>query len=139
MSTEFCINLALRKSSRLVTQFYNERLAGVGLKVGQFSILRAVDFQKETSNKELQGILVIDQTTLTRNLKLLVRDEILQLKLSPSDGRIKMISLTRKGKALYEEALPIWKKAQKDICKKMGKGEAEHILGLADQLVKALA
>ncbi len=74
MDNNLCFNLAMRKSSRLITQFYQERLSKIDLKIGQFSILRAVKFKKETSNKELQSILVLDQTTLTRNLKPLIRD-----------------------------------------------------------------
>ena len=79
MDNHHCFQLAIRKSSRLITQFYQERLSGVGLKVGQFSILRAVNFRKQTSNKELQTILELDQTTLTRNLKPLIRDGYLTL------------------------------------------------------------
>jgi hypothetical protein len=51
MDNPHCFNLAMRKSSRLITQFYQERLSKTGLKVGQFSILRAVSFSKETTNQ----------------------------------------------------------------------------------------
>ena len=139
MQTDYCFNLAMRKSSRLMTQFYNERLSTLGLKVGQFSILRAVDVRKQTTNKELQGILVSDQTTLTRNLKPLFRDELLRLTTNPADGRVKLISLTPKGRALYKKALPVWKSTQKDISKMLGEAEAGKILSLSDSIVKTLA
>jgi DNA-binding MarR family transcriptional regulator len=139
MNTDFCFNLAMRKSSRLITQFYEERLKRVGLKVGQFSILRAVHFKRETTNKELQNILVLDQTTLTRNLKPLFRDGYLQTSSDPNDGRLKTISLTPSGKDLYEQALPIWQKAQQDIVHKLGQQQAEQIHELADQFMKVLS
>jgi DNA-binding MarR family transcriptional regulator len=129
----------MRKSSRLITQFYEDRLSAVGLKSGQFSILKAVNFLKQTSNKELQGILVIDQTTLSRNLKPLFRDGYLQLSPDSNDARIKLISLTTQGQNLYEKADPIWQKAQKDLEKKLGTEEVKNILTLADSFVKALA
>ena len=138
MNTDHCFNLAMRKSSRLITQFYEERLKQVGLKVGQFSILRAVHFTNETTNKELQQILVLDQTTLTRNLKPLFRDMYLQTSADPNDGRLKTISLTTEGKALYEKALPIWQQAQQDIVSKLGKEQAENIQALSNQFVKVL-
>jgi len=138
MNTDFCFNLAMRKSSRLITQFYEERLKSVGLKVGQFSILRAVAFKKATTNKELQNILVLDQTTLTRNLKPLLRDEYLQTSSDPNDGRLKTISFTPNGKALYEQALPIWQKAQQDILSKLGEDKATQVHELADEFVKIL-
>ena len=129
----------MRKSSRLVNQFYEARLSELNLKSGQFSILRAVNFKQPTTNKELQGILVIDQTTLTRNLKPLFRDGYLKLSADPDDARVKLISHTPQGKALYESAIPIWKKAQEDIAEKLGQAEVKNILTLSQSLVKALA
>jgi DNA-binding MarR family transcriptional regulator len=139
METNVCFNLAMRKSNRLVNQFYEARLSELNLKSGQFSILRAVNFMQPTTNKELQGVLVIDQTTLTRNLKPLLRDGYLKLSADPNDARVKLISHTAQGKVLYESAIPIWKKAQEDIVEKLGEAEAKNILTLSQSLVKALA
>jgi len=138
LDNSICFNLALRKSNRLITQFYEERLSKVGLKSGQFSILRAVNFLGTTTNKELQSILVIDQTTLSRNLKPLVRDEYLQLSTNPNDARSKQISLSKGGKQLFQQALPLWENAQQDIQQLLGKNEIQKILSLTDNLVKAL-
>ncbi|EPJ53711.1 MAG: MarR family transcriptional regulator [Osedax symbiont Rs2] len=138
MNTDYCFNLAMRKSSRLITQLYEERLKPVGLKVGQFSILRAVFFSGETTNKKLQDILVLDQTTLTRNLKPLFRDEYLKASSDPIDGRLKIIRLTSSGKDLYEQALPLWQQAQLDIVNKLGEQQSEQIHELADRFVKVL-
>jgi len=137
--TTSCFNLAMRKSSRLITQFYEDRLSAVGLKSGQFSILRAVSYLKQTSNKELQRVLVLEQTTLSRNLKPLFRDGYLKLSADSNDARIKLISLTTTGKALYDTAEPIWQKAQNDLEEKLGSEELKNILALADSFVKALA
>jgi DNA-binding MarR family transcriptional regulator len=139
LDTKHCFNLAMRKSSRLITQFYEERLAPLALKVGQFSILRAVHVLKKTNNKELQSVLVIDQTTLSRNLKPLIRDGYLNLSADPSDQRIKKISLSTDGEALYQQALPLWRGAQQDLCKKLGEEDAMKILSLSDAFVKALS
>lgn len=138
MDNHHCFQLAIRKSSRLITQFYQERLSGVGLKVGQFSILRAVNFRKQTSNKELQTILELDQTTLTRNLKPLIRDGYLTLSTNFEDGRQKIISLSPDGLTLYEEAIPIWKAAQDELQQKIGTTETDNILALTNVFVKAL-
>ncbi len=129
----------MRKSSRLITQFYEDRLSAVDLKSGQFSILRAVSYLKQTSNKELQRVLVLEQTTLSRNLKPLFRDGYLKLSADSNDARIKLISLTTTGKALYDMAEPIWQKAQNDLEEKLGSEELKNILSLADSFVKALA
>lgn len=107
-----CFNFAMRKSSRLITQFYDNQLSKVGLKSGQFSILYAIHQLDQTTNTELQSVLVLDQTTLSRSLKPLIRDGYLQLQADPGDGRVKQISLTKQGNELFESAHPIWQAAQ---------------------------
>lgn len=139
MSFEPCFNLALRQSNRVLTQFYDERLAPFGLKSGQFSVLRVVFLRKTTTNKELQHLLVIDQTTLSRNLKPLVRDNFLTLTVDANDQRVKNIQLSEEGAALYHAALPAWQSAQQSLVDKLGKGNADAILSLADELVAHLS
>ncbi|MBL4774167.1 MAG: winged helix-turn-helix transcriptional regulator [Alcanivoracaceae bacterium] len=134
-----CYNLAMRKSSRLINQFYEDRLATVGLKVGQFSLLRAVHYCKKTTNKDLQRILVLDQTTLSRNLKPLFRDELLKLSMNARDKRVKIISLSPKGKKLYLQALPLWNKAQEDLQTKIGAKDSMGILELSKVIVNELS
>ena len=139
MEIEYCYNLAMRKSTRLITHFYEERLATVGLKVGQFSILRAVNYRKKTTNKELQSILVLDQTTLSRAIKPLIRDGLLSITADESDLRSKIISLSPKGKIAYQEALPLWKDAQQSLKDKLGNKQINQILNLSDTFVEKLA
>jgi len=139
MTTKYCYNLAMRKSTRLITQFYEERLSTVGLKVGQFSILRATHYRKKTTNKELQSILVLDQTTLSRAIKPLIRDGLLSTSADEDDLRSKIISLTPQGEKTYLKALPLWQEAQKSLKKKLGNKEIDNILDLSKSFVKNLA
>ena len=139
MTTKYCYNLAMRKSTRLITQFYEERLSTVGLKVGQFSILRATHFRKKTTNKELQSILVLDQTTLSRAIKPLIRDGLLTTSADEDDLRSKIISLTPQGEKTYLKALPLWQEAQKSLRKKLGDKETKNILDLSESFITKLA
>ncbi|MBV1911745.1 MAG: MarR family winged helix-turn-helix transcriptional regulator [Kangiellaceae bacterium] len=138
MIIDTCLNLELRKSTRIVTHFYESRLAAVGLKSGQFSILRAVNFLKQTTNKELQRILVLEQTTLSRSLKPLIRDELLTIQANPDDQRVKLISLSKEGVKTYDKALPLWLKAQSEIKALIGQEEAEKIQSLSKKLSETL-
>lgn len=133
-----CYNLSMRKACRIINQFYEGRLSAAGIKVGQFSILRSVFFTKETTNKELQKILVLEQTTLTRNLKPLFRDGLLSLTLDPEDKRIKKISLTPEGHKRYHQALPLWQNAQKEFNQKIGETICDNIFGMTKAFVKEL-
>ena len=95
-----CMNLSYRKASRVISQIYDRELAELGLKCSQFSILRAVRLMQQTTNAELQELLVLDQTTLTRGLKPLIRDGFINSE-PGLDKREKLLSLTRQGKNLY--------------------------------------
>jgi DNA-binding MarR family transcriptional regulator len=134
-----CFNFAMRKSTRVITHFYEERLSQVGLKVGQFSVLRAVHFLKQTTSKELQRGLILDQTTLSRSFKPLIRDGLLLVSTDEKDKRSKLIQLSKKGLKLYQRALPIWKQAQDQLEEKLGGKDVKQIVKLSESIVKKLA
>jgi len=136
---ELCYNLALRKSCRLINQFYEERLLDAGLKAGQFAIIRAIYLMKKATNKRLQQALVLDQTTLSRNLKPLIRDGFLTLKLHHHDKRIKIITLSKCGLDKYQQALPLWRQAQNDLRSKVGQEESVNIIKSSQLLVNKLS
>lgn len=136
MESTLCYNLAMRKATRLINQVYEKHLSSTGLKGGQFSILRAVHILKETNNSQLQGILVLDQTTLSRNLKPLIRDNYLQLTTDDNDNRVKKVSLTSKGHELYQLALPLWQNAQRELENKIGKNTARQVLTISQNFVE---
>ncbi len=128
------MNLSYRKASRVISQIYDRELVKVGLKCGQFSILRAVREMRQTTNVELQELLVLDQTTLTRGLKPLIRDSY--IKIEPGlDKREKLLSLTTKGKELYNKADKKWQQAQDAVIRKLGCKISEQMLTMNKALV----
>ena len=129
-----CMNLSYRKASRVISQIYDHELAEVGLKCGQFSMLRAIHEMRQTTNAELQQLLVLDQTTLTRGLKLLIRDGFIKAE-TGEDKRAKLLSLTREGKALYIRADKKWQQAQDAVIRKLGSKTAEQMLVMNQALV----
>ena len=83
-----CVCSALRVVSRAVTQLYDEALQPSGLRVTQFSTLATIAPRGEATPRQLECMLVIDQTTLTRSLNLLERDRVIERVPHP-DRRIK--------------------------------------------------
>jgi DNA-binding MarR family transcriptional regulator len=128
------MNLSYRKASRVISQIYDHELSEVGLKCGQFSMLRAICEMRQTTNAELQQLLVLDQTTLTRGLKPLIRDGF--IKAEPGeDKREKLLSLTRDGKNLYDRADKKWQQAQDAVIRKLGHKTAKQMLAMNQALV----
>ena len=131
---ELCLNLELRKANRVLSQLYDGYLQSCGLKTSQFSILRAVRYLKKTTNSELQDVLVLDQTSLSRALKPLLRDELIVAN-PGADRRQKELSLTAKGKALYKEAEESWNKAQEYVSKTLGDDSKQNLLAMSQSVV----
>ena len=115
-----------------------KRLAKVGLKSGQFSIFRVIYRSKETDIKQLQNVLMLDQTTLSRNLKNLSRDGYIKFNMDRNDLRVKKISLTSYGKSNCENALPLWQEAEEMIVRKLSKNAMAEAIRLSKYLVKTL-
>jgi DNA-binding MarR family transcriptional regulator len=131
-----CHNLNLRKAMRVMNRVYDSHLQPEGINVGQFSLLRAVALLGQTTNKELQSVLSMEQTTLTRNLKPLMRD--LYIQVSPGiDRRQRLLSLTPLGQTKYSDASLLWQQAQIHIEQQLGETQSAQILKLSSAILKA--
>jgi DNA-binding MarR family transcriptional regulator len=75
-------------ASRAVKQLYDDVLRPRGLRLTQFSILATIAHLGETNPRQLECMLAIDQTTLTRSLSLLERGRVIERVPHP-DRRIK--------------------------------------------------
>ena len=113
MKPELCNCLALRQATRLATQLYDQHLAPSGLRTTQFSILAKLKHLAPVTINALAAALVVDRTTLGRNILPLERDGLIRIEPSAIDARSKELHLTRKGAARLGPALERWAQAQK--------------------------
>jgi DNA-binding MarR family transcriptional regulator len=135
MHIEPCINLQLRQADRILTSHYNAHLSGLGLKITQFSVLRALWFMKTSSQQDLEKVLLVDQATLTRSLKPLIREGYIDRVADSADRRVMLCSLSKEGAALYKQAEECWQQAQDSVQKKLGPDMIEQLLGAAKALI----
>lgn len=130
-----CACFNLRKATRVVTQMYDERLRPSGIRVTQFTILVAVQANQPISVKHLADLIVMDRTTLARNLKPLERNGLIAIR-PGEDRRVRQVALTGRGKAVLAKALPLWEKAQEEFLQSLG---ATRLAGLLDVLSVAVS
>jgi DNA-binding MarR family transcriptional regulator len=131
-----CLCMKLRKASRAVTQRYDEALADTGIRSTQFSLLVALAHAPEVPLSRLAEALVMDRTTLTRNLTPLVRDGLVEER-PAADGRVRLFALTGKGRKSFERALPGWKAAQSHMVRALAEEVGPLARALADAVVAA--
>lgn len=114
-----CAGFNLRRASRAVTQHFDHALAPVGLRTTQFTLLGALAIAGPVSTTELAAGLVVDRTTLTRNLRLL-RDAGLVETQPGRSGREVRFTLSDEGRDTLARAIPVWREAQSSIVTAFG-------------------
>jgi DNA-binding MarR family transcriptional regulator len=106
-----CACTAIRRASRTITHHYDEALRDSGLRTTQFTLLATLVQTGPMPMTPLAAFLSLERTTLTRNLKSLLRDGLVESR-AQEDGRVRKIAITAKGEAKARGAFPLWKKAQ---------------------------
>jgi DNA-binding MarR family transcriptional regulator len=109
---EECNCFAIRSAARHVSQYYDRYLAATGLRTTQFSILAKLKRLGPLTINELARQMVMDRTTLGRNIKPLERDGLVSIEPAQSDRRAKELCLTKSGEKQLVVAFEAWSRAQ---------------------------
>ena len=123
-----CTCFGLRKAARAVTQMYDQALKPTGLRATQLSLLVAAERAGPRGIGELAELLVMDRTTLTRNLKPLLDRGLLE-SIPGADRRRRSVAITAKGRAALAQALPYWREVQARIAGSLGRARWGRLLG----------
>ena len=122
-----CLCFNVRKASRLVTQVYDEVMSDTGLRGTQFTILVVLALNEHITISRLAEALVMDRTTLTRNLKPLEKQGFIEI-VPGADRRTRAVKITADGITILKKALPYWKKAQKKVSERFGSSRLSNLL-----------
>ncbi len=126
-----CIAVRLRLLNRVVTNFYDDALRPLGLKVSQLNILIVTARLGLARPAQVCDILQLDASTLSRNVKPLQAHGWLEV-VPEADARAQPFRLTPQGKRLIEKAVPAWEKAQRRATELLG----SEGIALLDQAAK---
>ena len=135
LKPEVCNCLALRQATRLVTQFYDQHLAASGLRGTQYSILARLDRLGPMTINALAAELVMDRTTLGRNILPLERDGLIRIEPNSADARSRDLALTAKGVNRLRAARAGWVEAQKGFDAAFGAKNAAELRSLLKSVV----
>jgi len=130
-----CNCLAIRQAARHVTQFYDQVFAPSGLRATQYAILSRLRSQGTLSINALANLLVMDRTTLGRNILPLQRDGLIEVAASATDRRRHELRLTEAGLARHRATVERWEEAQKKFNEVFGDARAAELRGLLREVV----
>jgi DNA-binding MarR family transcriptional regulator len=131
--------MRLRKASRRVTQIYDRGLEAAGLTVTQYGVLGQLRRYDGIGIGALAEILIMDPTTLTRSLRPLERQGLVTMKPDRRDRRSRCLHLTPKGSAAFENAIPAWRRVQRQLEEALGGAEAAALNAALDHVIARLA
>jgi len=112
LESELCNCLALRQAARHVTQFYDQYLVPTGVRTTQFSILAKLKRSGPMTINALAEQMVMDRTTLGRNIQPLEREGLISVRQGRADRRSKEVHLTDAGEVTFRAAAKAWAEAQ---------------------------
>ena len=105
---------SLRRASRAVTRLHDQILRPSGLRATQFSILLALSALGSVPLGRLADGMVIDRTTLSRNIKPLISKGYIQTH-GGRDRRSRLLGLSAAGEIKVRDTMGLWQNAQDHI------------------------
>jgi DNA-binding MarR family transcriptional regulator len=125
-----CLCTNLRMAARAITRRYDRALAAHGLRTTQFSILSRLVHDGPDTVSHLAARLVLDRTSLGRELRTLVRDGLVRLE-PGLDRRERRAEATAAGETRFRAAYPAWRTVQVELRDELGH---EHLPALVSEL-----
>lgn len=131
-----CSCARLRRTARIVTQAYDRALKPVGLRVTQYSVLVNLEGRGPLALGELAERMVMDRTTLTRNLRPMEAAGWIE-SLAGVDRRSREVRITAAGQAVLERARPLWRSAERALRCRLGDADAATLHRVLDATRRA--
>lgn len=114
-----CACFNIRKASRAVTALFDGILQPSGVRGTQFALLVVLSLGGPTTITRMGQMLSMDRTTLTRNLKPLLKQGLITID-SGTDQRTRVVTLTAAGRDALSKAFPLWQRAQAQVVGRLG-------------------
>ncbi len=128
-----CYCAATRQVARRLTRLYEAELRSVGMSTTQFELMANLRGRPGLSQSELAAVMDVDQTTLSRNLKLLVGLGWVLVTASATDGRRSEYGLSGEGARVFRRAVPCWERAMAKVEERL-EGKAGSVWGVLERL-----
>jgi DNA-binding MarR family transcriptional regulator len=112
-----CAGWNLRLAARRTTQFLEGRMAKSGVSLSQFGLMAEIASAADDTVGALALRMGLDQSTLSRTLRTLEGEGLVEVAIVESDQRKRMVWLTEKGARRLETALGAWREAHAELAR----------------------
>ncbi len=119
-----CAAFVLRRATRLLNRVFDQAMAPAGVTSNQFSILTVVKRHPKATISALSGILLMERSTVLRNVDTLQRAGLVAIEKDVEDARRLIVKATQQGLAVWHEAWPLWQRVQSGLVDAGGGNES---------------
>lgn len=132
-----CMCGNFRRTSRALTQLYENALRPFGIRATQLTILQALTRTGEVPRRKLGEILAMDSTSLTRTLAIMRRRGWIQER-PGEDRRERLLRLANAGQKQLERVLPAWEKVQSRLRRQLGEQVWNNLFQLTHEVTRMI-
>jgi DNA-binding MarR family transcriptional regulator len=133
---EGCAGWNSRLAARRITQFLDREMAAAGLTVAQLGLMAQIAVAADDTLGALAERTGLEQSTLSRNLRTLEGEGLIEIAVVESDQRRRMVWLTETGARRLEAALPVWRAAQKALAERLAPDLARRLAAATEALTE---
>jgi len=116
---ESCAGWNSRLAARRISQFLDRELEQTGLSAAQLGLMAQIAAAADDTLGALARSTGLDQSTLSRNLRTLEGQGLIEIAVVESDLRRRAVWLTETGARRLEAAIPLWRKAQAKLATRL--------------------
>jgi DNA-binding MarR family transcriptional regulator len=133
---EVCAGWNSRLAARRITQFLDREMAGLGLTVAQLGLMAQIAVASDDTLGALAHRTGLDQSTLSRNLRTLEGDGLIEIAVDETDLRRRTVWLTETGARRLEAAIPVWRRAHAKLAKLLSPDLARRFADGTEALIR---
>ena len=128
------IGYALRRAQLVITADFNQTLAGLDLRPGQFAVLILIDQNPGTSQSNVCDALGIQKANFVATIAELVNRGLVRRRKLETDGRTYSLALTTQGRSILEDAARLQSLHEARVIAQIGSEGRLQLLSLLERV-----
>lgn len=132
---EACAGWNSRRAARRITQFLDREMAPAGLTVAKIGLMAEIAASSDDTLGALAQRTGLEQSTLSRNLRTLEGQGLIEIAMVETDLRRRAVWLTETGARRLEAALPVWRAAQAKLAVRLKADLARDLARATEALI----
>lgn len=130
-----CLCRRVQHASRAIGRRFDDAFRPIGLNNWQFTLLMALTAETPHSVNDIAAELGMDRTTATKNLRLLERRGLIEMRVDAQDRRVRRNVLTAEGRSLLAAALLRWRETNDAVAAGLAPDQLLALRRVLDSIV----